>query len=187
MKSPQALGFTISISWRVWEIKYLSFYLKPTQHRVADWLWIIDKYRKRNNGWSLRWLSKGGKLILAQAVFQRLLVYWAHLFLIAKAITEIINTTMANFIWEGGRGKGKYHLTELEHITDPKNWGGWGLLDIDSFGKALIMKSIWRCLHTPGVWRDLIRYKYLRSQTLETIYLVGCENDGRGSYIWSGF
>lgn len=39
---------------------YLGFHLKPSNYRVADWLWIVDKHKRKINGWSLKWLSRGG-------------------------------------------------------------------------------------------------------------------------------
>jgi hypothetical protein len=56
-------------------IKYLGFYLKPKNYRVADWNWMVQKVEKTIGNWSFYWLSLGGRLILAKSVLQSLLVY----------------------------------------------------------------------------------------------------------------
>jgi hypothetical protein len=60
-------------------MKYLGYYLKENNHRVADWNWIIQKIEKRIGCWSFRWLSLGGRLVLAKAVLQSIPVYWLSL------------------------------------------------------------------------------------------------------------
>ena len=57
------------------EVKYLGYYLKENNHRVADWNMILQKIEKRIGCWSFRWLSLGGRLVLAKAVLQSILVY----------------------------------------------------------------------------------------------------------------
>jgi hypothetical protein len=47
-------------------MKYLGFYLKPNNYRVTDWKWMIQKVEKRIGNWTFRWLSLGGRLILAK-------------------------------------------------------------------------------------------------------------------------
>jgi len=67
-------------------MKYLGFYLKPNNYRVADWNWLINKVEKRINNWIFRWLSLGGRLVLAKSVLQSLLVYWLSLAKIPSTI-----------------------------------------------------------------------------------------------------
>ena len=68
-----------------------------------------------------------------------------------------------------------------------KGAGGWGILNIEIFGKSLLMRSMWRSIHNDGIWRDIIRYKYMKLQNLEEAYLCGWRNKGKGSQIWKGF
>ena len=65
-------------------LSYLGFRLKPLRYSVKDWKWLPEKFEKKINLWSLRWLSRGGRLILSQAVLQQYTVYWAHIFVIPK-------------------------------------------------------------------------------------------------------
>ena len=71
--------------------KYLGFHMKPNNYRVDDWSWLVEYFNKRIHGWSLKWLSIGGRLILAQDVLQRFTIYWAHLYYVLKKIIKNSN------------------------------------------------------------------------------------------------
>lgn len=52
----------------------------------------------------------------------------------------------------GGRAeKHKYHLIKLSGISIPKSLGGWGLLSLRIFGRALLCKSLWRAIQGDGL------------------------------------
>lgn len=77
-----------------------------------------------------------------------------------------MNKIIANFIWGGQGKKRKYHLSKLSVILLPKNLGGWGLLDLRSFGKALLCKSLWRGIFGEGPWSDTIKKEYMGSKDI---------------------
>ena len=134
-------------------------------------MWLIDKYHKRIRGWSLKWLSKGGILVLVQAVLQQYNVYWPHLYVIPQKILVGLRQIMEISIWRRGREDGKFHLTIWDLIAMLKENGGWGILDLDTFGKALLIKSIWRGLQIQVIWHDIIRHKYLNQSGMEELYI----------------
>jgi hypothetical protein len=37
-----------------------------------------------------------------------------------------------------------FHLAKWDMITKPKDLGGWGIRNLDWFGRALAAKSLWR-------------------------------------------
>ena len=82
-------------------------------------------------------------MILVKAVLQQLAVYWAHLFILPKKILNDIRILMEKFIWGGGREKKTIHLAKWDSLAIPIENGGWGILDMDIFGKSLIIKSLW--------------------------------------------
>jgi len=71
-----------------------------------------------------------------------MVVYWAHLFFLPASIIHKLNKITANFIWGGKSERSKFHLSKLENISLPKHLGGWGLMDLRSFGKALLCKML---------------------------------------------
>ena len=94
---------------------------------------------------------------------------------------------MAKFIWGGGRDNNSIHLTRWEIIAIPKYMGGWGILDLDVFGNALIIKSLWRCLHCKGIWHEITKQKYLGRESVEDLDIMGWKESNNRSYIWKGF
>lgn len=58
-------------------IYYLGYKLKPNNYKTVDWLWLVDKYKKKLYKWTHRYLSLEGRYILA--AFQQIYVFWAHL------------------------------------------------------------------------------------------------------------
>jgi len=147
-------------------IKYLGFQLKACGYSKSNWLWILDKYYKRISNWEFKSLSMASRVILAQSVLVQLAVYWAHLFYIPASIIHMMSRIMANFIWGGESEKRKYHLSKLSDISLPKKSGGWGLLDLSTFGKALICKSLWRGIFGDGAWSMIIKKKYMANKDI---------------------
>ena len=59
--------------------KYLGYYLKPLGYKVSDWNWLVQKFENRIFHWAHKLLSRGGRLILVQAVLSSIPVYWLGL------------------------------------------------------------------------------------------------------------
>lgn len=119
-------------------MKYLGFQIKANGYTKSDWSWILGRFHRRISAWEFRCLSLAGRVVLVQSVLNQLTVYWAHLFAIPASIIKSMNSLSANFIWGGQADKRKFHLTKLANISLPKSMGGWGLLDMQSFGRALL-------------------------------------------------
>eukprot|EP00253_Pinus_taeda_P009171 PITA_09171 len=133
-------------------IKYLGFQIKANGYSKTDWQWIPDRFSRRISAWEYRCLSLVGRVILAQSVLNQLAVYWAHLYFLLASIMKSMNRVTTNFIWGGQAERRKFHLSKLSSISLPKSMGGWGLLDMRTFGKALSYKSLWRAIHGEGPW-----------------------------------
>jgi len=167
-------------------LKYPSFQLKAKGYSKVDWQWIIDRYYKKISACEYKCLSLAGRIVLTQAVLQ-LVVYWAHIFFLPASIIQKMNKTIANFIWGGKLELRKYHLTRMEKISMPKNSRGWGLLDLRSFGKALLCKSLWRGIYGEGPWSSTIKTKYMGGKDMEHWFRLGRIGTTYGSAIWLSF
>lgn len=74
-----------------------------------------------------------------------------HLYMMPTNILKRINAYISKFIWARSRGSNKIHLVCLEALTKNKDEGGWGLLNIEQFDRALLMKSLWGTLNGNGI------------------------------------
>ena len=83
--------------------------------------------------------------------------------------------------------KRKYHLTKLRNITIQKDLGGWGIMDIRTFGKALLCKSLWRGINGDTLWSTSSRNKYMGNKDLIYWYRKGTIGYPQGSTIWLSF
>lgn len=167
--------------------KYLGFHLKAKGYSKAYWLWIIDRYHKKISIWEYRSLSLAGRIILAQAVLTQMVVYWAHLFSLPASIIQNMNKITANFIWGGKSEQRKYHLVKMDKLSKPKNSGGWGLLDLRSFWKALLCKSLWKGIYGEGPLRSITKMKYMGGKDIVHWYRVGGIGSKYGFAIWLSF
>jgi len=62
----------------------------------------------------------------------------------------------ANFIWGAKSEERKIHLSKMDSISLPKHLGGWGLMDLRLFGRALVCKSMWRGISEDGPWSIMV-------------------------------
>eukprot|EP00253_Pinus_taeda_P021713 PITA_21713 len=168
-------------------IKYLGFNLKAKGYRNQDWSWLIDRFYYRISGWEWRFLSLAGRFILVQSVLSQLAVYWAHLFLLPISITKKMSSLAANFLWGGRSFQSKIHLVKMEDISRPRKDGGWGLLNLKVFGKALIYKTLHRGIFGSSPWSMLINRKYLKGKGIVFWYKRKTLGKKSGSAIWLSF
>jgi len=164
---------------------YLGYRLKPNCYKTRDWLWLIERIEHRIGVWCYRSLSLGGRLILIKSVIESMPVYWMTLHKIPKAILNHIRKLVVSFLWSGNHAEEKIHLVKWSIIARPKAMGGWGLKDLDTFGKALRMKSMWRFLNYQSLWSQICCIKYLRGADKLTWFIKGHRSWGSASPVWN--
>lgn len=74
-----------------------------------------------------------------------------------------------------------------DKIEKPKNLGGWGLKNLQSFVKALATKMGWQIIKLESIWQEVIYYKYIHS--LSIMEWIRCPNmpSVGASNIWKAF
>lgn len=167
--------------------KYLGFSLKAKGYGKRDWCWLIDRFFKKISGWESRFLSLAGRLILVQAVLTQLSVYWAHLFHIPASIVKKMCSIAGNFLWGGKSYQSNIKLVKMESISRPKKNGGWGLINMKIFGKALLCKSLYRGIFGSGPWSKIIQNRYLKGRSLEYWFRRSSIGIKKGSAIWISY
>lgn len=167
--------------------KYLGFSLKAKGYDTRDWFWLIDRFFKKISVWEARFLSLAARFTLVQSVLSQLSVYWSHLFHLSASIIKKMCSIVGNFLWGGKSFQSKINLVKMEIISRPKNIGGWGLLNMKIFGKALLCKSLYRGIFGSGPWRKIIQNRYLKGCSLEFWYRRSSFGIKSGSAIWNSF
>eukprot|EP00253_Pinus_taeda_P014598 PITA_14598 len=146
--------------------KYLGFNLKPTCQRIADWVWLVAKLEKRLIGWSHRYLSRAGRLVLIKSVLEATPVFWMALAWIPRNILGRLQQLCNRYLWNGSQEKRIFAWISWKKISLPKKWGGWGLKDLPAFAKALAAKMGWTLLSSQNLWTHVTYHKYIWPQNM---------------------
>ncbi|XP_033138739.1 uncharacterized protein LOC117129289 [Brassica rapa] len=79
---------------------------------------LKDKLMRRVNGWTGRWLSKGGKEVLIKSILLALPTYVMSTFLLPLEICENLASAIAQFWWSSNPPKRGIHWAKWEKFPD---------------------------------------------------------------------
>jgi len=86
-------------------LKYMGFWIKPVNQKIADWTWLVSKLEKRLKIWSHRYLSRVGRLVLVKFVLEATPVYWMAPAWIPRNILTRLHQICNRFLWNGNQDK----------------------------------------------------------------------------------
>ncbi|KAL4296867.1 hypothetical protein GQ457_12G029750 [Hibiscus cannabinus] len=160
---------------------YLGLPLGFSRNSIELWNPVIEKFRKRLDGWKGKLLSFGGRITLLRSVFSNLPVYFMSLFQVPAGVAESLNKIMANFLW-GPEAFGPIHWVKWENVCRAKVNGGLGWFEISTRNRSLLNNRVWRYGSEDGsLWRRVVDSKY----DLDSMSLLPQPPEGRKtSWIW---
>lgn len=75
-----------------------------------------------------------------------------------------MNSYMGHFLWNNTEDKHRYHLASWQLVSQKKEEGGLGILDLRSLNLALLASWIFRYqLHKNAIWVKIVDSKYKTS------------------------
>jgi hypothetical protein len=141
-------------------IKYLGIPLHYNKLRREDIQPLIDKILKRIAGWRGKLLSYAIRLTLIKACLASIPVYILF-FKFPKWALDLINTQMANCLWNDFEGHRKLHLANWNLVCKKKEFGGLGIPDLANVNLCLLSSWIKRYSLDDGkLWKTLVDAKY---------------------------
>ena len=87
----------------------------------------------------------------------------------------------SRFFWQGDSEKKKYRLAKWSVVCRPKEQGGLGIHDLQVKNTALLGKWLYQLLTEEGVWKTLLRRKYVGSNALSQVSWKPGD-----SHFWAG-
>ncbi|XP_022558258.1 uncharacterized protein LOC111206163 [Brassica napus] len=142
---------------------------------------LKDKLMHRVNGWTGRWLSKGGKEVLIKSILLALPTYVMSTFLLPLEICENLANAIAQFWWSSNPPKRGIHWAKWEKVCLPREEGGIGFRMIHEFNLALLAKQLWRLVQFP----DSLVARVLRGRYYRLSSPLRANAVTSPSYVWT--
>jgi hypothetical protein len=105
-------------------------------------------------------------LVLINSVLSILPMFMLSFFEILKGVLEKINYFLSRFFWQNDSQKNRYILTKWSMMCQPKDQGGLRKQNLEIHNQCLLGKWLFKLINEEGVWRTILRNKYLTSQTI---------------------
>ncbi|CAN1764879.1 Uncharacterized mitochondrial protein AtMg00310 [Linum perenne] len=103
-------------------------------------------------------------------------------FLIPKTNIDKLNTIIGDFWWGKVDDRKKMHWVSWEKLCLPKEKGGLGFKDLQTFNHALLAKQTWRILQNP----DLLLAKIYKARYFPNSSLMQAGKGANPSWGWRG-
>ena len=120
---------------------------------------------KRIAGWRGKLLSYKGRLILIKACLASIPIYLLSFFKFPKWAIEMINSQMANCLWNDFEGHRKLHLANWKMVCMKKDFGGLGIPNLQDVNLCLLGSWVKRYYESEGKpWKMIIDHKYMSNK-----------------------
>jgi hypothetical protein len=146
----EALANILECTIGEFPIKYLGIPLHYDKLRRADLQPLIDKILKRIAGWRGKLLSYAARLLLIRTCLASIPVYLFSFLKFPKWALDLINSQMANCLWNDFEGHRKLHLANWGLICRRKEFGGLDIPDLANVNLCLLASWIKRYSQDDG-------------------------------------
>ncbi|XP_048637537.1 uncharacterized protein LOC125609952 [Brassica napus] len=161
--------------------KYLGIPEDISGSKCKLFAFLKDDLMHRVNGWTGRWLSKGGKEVMIKSILLALPTYVMSTFLLPLEICENLASAIAQFWWSSNPPKRGIHWAKWEKVCLPKEEGGIGFHLIHEFNLALLAKQLWRLVQYP----DSLVARVLRGRYYRMTSPLRAISTSSPSYVWT--
>ncbi|KAA3453378.1 reverse transcriptase [Gossypium australe] len=151
--------------------KYLGLPMMVGRKKSWAFANFADRFRKRIEGWSLRYLSIGGKEVFIKSVLQAIPLYAMQCFLMPKTFCRKLEGIMNKFWWTNNKSfRGIHWSGARELIENGLLWRVGNGYDI----------NIWNDPWLPGRENNRVLLQQILPNWTTVNQLIDCE-----TYIWN--
>ncbi|CAN0888287.1 Putative ribonuclease H protein At1g65750 [Linum grandiflorum] len=148
-------------------VRYLGIPLISGKLRAQDCDILVSKITARITGWRVKTLSYAGRLQLVQAVLSTMSSYWMSIILLPKSVIKAVEKLCSDFLWKVTDGERKRARVAWKFVALPKEEGGLGIHDFESWNYACVLRHVWSILLQAGsLWIAWIMEYRLKRKTI---------------------
>ncbi|KAA3453417.1 reverse transcriptase [Gossypium australe] len=160
--------------------KYFSLPMMVGRRKAWAFASFKDRFRKCVDGWSLRYLSMGGKEVFIKSILQATPLYAMQCFLFPKTLCSQLENIMNKFWWSNNKLKSGIHWSCWDKLCLPKFDVGLGFKKLVWFNKALLAKQVWRVLTQP----QSLLARVLKARYFLFTDILAAKIDSYPSFTW---
>lgn len=110
---------------------------------------VVNKIKQKARGWSNKFLSSAGKMVMLQSVLSAVPSFSMSYFALPVSLCKRIQSTVTRFWWDSNESTKKMAWVSWTEIAKPKALGGLGFRDFQTYNAALLAKISWRLVQNP--------------------------------------
>jgi len=142
-------------------IKYLGIPLHFDALTRDDIQPLVDKIMNKIAGWRGKLMSLAARVVLIKSCLSSIPVYLLSFIKFPKWVIKMLNTHMANFLWDDCENNHRYHLANWELVSMHKDFGGLGIPNLRDLNLCLLASWLKRYnVDRDKLWKELIDFKY---------------------------
>ncbi|KAJ3708007.1 hypothetical protein LUZ61_011712 [Rhynchospora tenuis] len=189
-------------------LSYLGLPLTSGRPPKEVYIQLLEKLEHKLAGWKNKLLSRAGRLTLVSSVLSSIPIFFMSVFRLPSWVIKAIDKLRRGFLWgnlsSNNRG---LHLLAWDRVCLPKEFGGFGVVNLKLLNISLLLRWLWRISHNPSsqwaliaktliasrnqqiplnwsthgsfFWKDLLQLRHIFS--LSTTTLIA---DGRSTLFW---
>ncbi|CAM8885121.1 unnamed protein product [Rhodiola kirilowii] len=160
--------------------KYLGLPVVFSNNKTDIFKFVVERMWQKVQGWKEQTLSMAGKETLIKSVLQAIPSFAMMCFKIPVSICKRLAGIVCKYWWNNKGGDKCIYWGSYKLLCKPKEVGGLGWRDFETFNEAMLAKQVWR-LHS---CQDSLVSRLLRAKYFNDSDVLHSQLGHRPSFAW---